>query len=109
MFNTNLLILETLLFIILLLKIISISVLIFENYLIKNNFISRKYLDGLLEFCHNYFLVFSSILLIVIFNPFTEKYLVLNHHVKISIFLFAVLELLSVFQTTKRIKLINFQ
>tara|TARA_E500000178_G_C16826358_1_gene663969 strand:+ start:604 stop:933 length:330 start_codon:yes stop_codon:yes gene_type:complete len=109
MFETNLLILEILLFIILLFKIITIFVLIFENYLVKSNFMSKKYLDQLLEFCHNYFLVFSSILLIVIFNPFTEKYLVLNRHVKISIFIFAILELLSVFQTTKRIKLINFQ
>lgn len=107
MFNTGYLVLELLLLLILFIKISIIVLLLFEKRIIKRNILTHDTIDELYEILHKYFIILMSVLLIILFNPLTEKYLILTHHIKLFLFIFGILELTSTFNLQERLKLIK--
>ena len=88
---TEYLFLNLLLFFILFIKILMVILKFFKKFLVKKNILNEDVIDSLLDFSHTSFQISISLLLIILFNPFTDKYLILNHFVKIFLFMYGVL------------------
>ena len=94
MFSTNYLFLDLLLYFILFIKIILLLLLLGKNFIINKKIISKEIYNELITFSRNCFDTLMPILLIILFNPITSKYMILNHHVKLFLFIFGVLQLI---------------
>lgn len=103
-FNTGYIYFDIFLYLILFCKLIFIFLTIFDSVLIKKKIISKNVTDGLLNFSEHAFMILMCILLIILFNPITEKYMILDHHIKLFLFAFGILELISQMKLPKQIK-----
>lgn len=103
-FNTGDLYFDIFLYLILFCKLIYIFLTIFDSVLIKRKIISKNVAEGLKDFSEHFFKILMSILLIILFNPITEKYMILDHHIKLFLFAFGILELISQMKVPKQIK-----
>lgn len=106
MFNTGLFILDILLYFILFIKISIVILLLFERHLIKNNILTRETIDQLYHYLHKYFQIFMSLLLIILFNPLKDGFEI-THHIKLFLFIFGILELISTIDLQRRLKSIK--
>ena len=93
-FNTGHLFLDILLYLILMDKLLIIFFQVFDNFLIKRNILSSDSVHNLQEIFHILFNYLMPILLIILFNPFTEKYLIIDHHIKLFLFIFGILQII---------------
>lgn len=103
-FNTGDIYFDIFLYLILFCKLIYIFLTIFDSVLINKKIISKNVADGLLNFSEHAFMILMCILLIILFNPITEKYMILDHHIKLFLFAFGILELISQIKLPKEIK-----
>ena len=103
-FNTGHIYFDIYLYLILFCKLIFIFLTIFDSVLINNKIVSKNVTDGLLNFSEHMFMILMSILLIILFNPITEKYMILDHHIKLFLFAFGILELISQIKLPTQIK-----
>ena len=88
MFYTGYLFLDILLYLILISKLTLTFLTIF-----RKNIISEDVYKTLYFITKNFFGILMPILLIILFNPFTTKYMIINNHTKLFLFIFGVLEL----------------
>jgi hypothetical protein len=93
-FKTGHLFLDILLYLILMNKLLIIFFQVFDNFLINRNILSTETIHNLQEILHYTFNYLMPILLIILFNPFTEKYLIIDHHIKLFLFVFGVLQII---------------
>ncbi len=103
-FDTGIIYFDMFLYLILITKIIYILLKLFDNVIVKNNILSRESVDSLIEFTEKAFFILMSLLLIILFNPITEKYMIFNHHIKLFLFVFGILELISQLKIPTHIK-----
>lgn len=106
MFNTGLFILDILLYFILFIKISIVILLLFERRLIKNNILTHETIDQLYHYLHKYFQILMSLLLIILFNPLKDSFEI-THHIKLFLFIFGILELISTIDLQRRLKSIK--
>ena len=97
-FNTSFVYLDILLYLILLSKLCYIFLVIFQNFLVSKDILTSETVTKLTEFFHNTFFLFMPILLIILFNPITEKYMIIDHHIKLFLFAFGLLQLIDIIQ-----------
>ena len=93
-FDTGYLFLDILLYLILLIKLILIFLTIFDKFLIRKNILSKEVIDSLDKFAHKLFYILMPLLLIILFNPFTTKYLIIDYHIRLFLFVFGILQLI---------------
>ena len=93
-FDTGYLFLDILLYLILLIKLILIFLKIFYKFLIRKNILSKEVIDSLDKFAHKLFYILMPLLLIILFNPFTTKYLIIDYHIRLFLFVFGILQLI---------------
>jgi hypothetical protein len=93
-FNTGYLFLDILLYFILVVKLVLIFITIFDNFIIKKNILSKEIIDTLDDFAHKLFYILMPLLLIILFNPLTTKYMVIDNHIRFFLFIFGVLQLI---------------
>lgn len=91
--NTGYILFDILLYFILLNKLVLIFLNIFDTILVNKNIISEEVIDELKKFSHKSFYILMPILLIVLFNPVTTKFMILNGHIRFFLFIFGVLQL----------------
>lgn len=103
-FDTGIIYFDIFLYLILITKIIYILLKLFDNVIVTNNILSRELVDSLIEFTEKAFFILMSLLLIILFNPITEKYMIFNHHIKLFLFVFGILELISQLKIPTHIK-----
>ena len=106
MFDTGYIYFDIFLYIILFCKLIFIFLTIFDSVLINKKIISKNVADELLNFREHAFMILMCVLLIVLFNPITEKYMIIDHHIKLFLFAFGVLELISQIKLPRQLKMI---
>jgi hypothetical protein len=95
MFQTGYIYLDLYLIFILIVKICILTMIFFRRPLINRGiFTSERFYEikHQLEFLFN---ISMSILLIILFNPLTEKYLIITHHIKLFLFVFGVLNIIN--------------
>lgn len=93
MFYTGYLFLDILLYLILISKLTLTFLTIFKRFILRKNIVSEDVYKTLYYITKNIFEILMPILLIILFNPFTTKYMIINNHTKIFLFVFGVLEL----------------
>lgn len=93
MFHTGYLFLDILLYLILISKLTLTFLTIFKRFILRKNIVSEDVYKTLYYITKNIFEILMPILLIILFNPFTTKYMIINNHTKIFLFVFGVLEL----------------
>ena len=93
MFHTGYLFLDILLYLILISKLTLTFLTIFKRFILRKNIVSEDVYKNLYYITKNFFDLLMPILLIILFNPFTTKYMIINNHTKIFLFVFGVLEL----------------
>ena len=93
MFYTGYLFLDILLYLILISKLTLTFLTIFKRFILRKNIISEDVYKTLYFVTKNFFGILMPILLIILFNPFTTKYMIINNHTKLFLFIFGVLEL----------------
>ena len=103
-FNTGYLFLDILLYLILLIKLILIFLTIFDKFLIKNKILSKEVIDSLDKFAHHLFYILMPVLLIILFNPLTTKYMVIDYHIRLFLFVFGILQLIDQTKLIESIK-----
>lgn len=91
---TDYLFLNILLFFILITKIILIILKLLKKNILEYNLLSKEVIDSLEKFSYLSFQISISLLLIILFNPITDKYLILNYHIKLFLFIYGVLGLI---------------
>ena len=95
-FNTSFVFLDILLYLILISKLCYIFLVIFQNFLISKDILTSETVTKLMEFFHNTFFLLMPILLVVLFNPITEKYMIIDNHIKLFLFAFGLLQLIDI-------------
>lgn len=93
MFHTGYLFLDILLFLILISKLTLTFLTIFKRFILRKNIVSEDIYKTLYYITKNFFEILMPILLIILFNPITTKYMIINNHTKIFLFVFGLLEL----------------
>jgi len=93
MFNTGHIFLNILLYFILFTKLLLMVLTIFKKIIIKRKILSLEQYDVLYEYTHKSFYLLMPILLIILFNPFTTKYMIIDNHTKFFLFIFGILQL----------------
>ena len=94
MFYTGYLFLDILLYLILISKLSLTFLTIFKRFILRKNIISEEVYKKIYFITKNFFEILMPILLIILFNPITSKYMIINNHTKIFLFVFGVLELI---------------
>lgn len=102
-FDTGYLFLDILLYLILFIKLLTIFLVLFKKLIIKSNILSKEKILTLQEFLHSLFMILMPLLLIILFNPITDKYLIINHHIKLFLFVFGILEIIDRFKIPHKI------
>jgi len=97
-FNTSYVYLDILLYLILISKLIYLFLVIFQNFLVSKDILTSETITKLTELFHNIFFTLMPILLIILFNPITEKYIIIDHHIKLFLFAFGLLQLIDIIQ-----------
>jgi hypothetical protein len=97
MFHTEYIFLDILLYLILISKLLLIFLKIFHDFLINRNILTQEIYITLFEFSKKFFNISMPILLIILFNPITSKYMIINHHIKLFLFTFGILQLINLF------------
>lgn len=102
-FNTGHLFIDILLYFNLVSKICFLLLVILKGVLIKKKIMDVTTYTSLSNFFHTCFITGMSILLIILFNPVTEKYMIIDHHIRIFLFTFGLLELLDIIKLPETI------
>tara|TARA_B110000483_G_scaffold83044_1_gene103129 strand:- start:4049 stop:4342 length:294 start_codon:yes stop_codon:yes gene_type:complete len=79
---------------ILLSKLILVILKFFKKQIINHNILTEEVANTLEEYCYYAFQISVSLLLIILFNPFTDKYLILTFQIKLFLFMYGVLGLI---------------
>ena len=107
MFNTGYILFDIFLYFILINKICLILLNLSKFSTFDNKFIDDDKFVIYYKFLHNLFNLNIGILLIILFNPFSERYMILTHHIKLFLFVFGILtiiQLISKTQLSQKIK-----
>ncbi len=104
MFETGYVFLNLFLYFILVIKLTNIFLTVFHKKVIKSEVISEEtfiiYHDNL----QNMIIFSMSVLLIILFNPFTDKYLILTTQIKLFLFTFGLLEVIDFINNKQNLK-----
>ena len=79
---------------ILLSKLILVILKFFKKQIINHHILTEEVANTLEEYCYYVFQIAVSLLLIILFNPFTDKYLILTFQIKLFLFMYGVLGLI---------------
>ena len=102
-FNTGYVFIDLLLYFNLVSKICFLLLVILKDLLIKKKIMDITKYTSLSNFFHTCFITGMSILLIILFNPITEKFMIIDHHIKIFLFTFGLLELIDIIKIPESI------
>ena len=92
--KTKYLFLNILLYLILINKILLLLFQLFSKLLEKRNILTPDKVNKIDNILHILFRYLMPLLLIILFNPFTEKYLIINHHIRLFLFIFGILQII---------------
>lgn len=101
MFNTGYIIFDIFLYFILINKICLILLNLSKINTFDNKFIDNDQFVIYYKFLHDLFNLNIGILLIILFNPISEKYMILTHHIKLFLFVFGILTIINLISKTQ--------
>lgn len=92
--NTDYFFLNILLIFILFSKLFLVILKFFKKQIINHHILTKDVVNTLEEYCYYIFQISISLLLIILFNPFTDRYLILTFQIKLFLFMYGVLGLI---------------